>query len=279
MLADYHVHCEFSDDSNTPMEQQIEAAIAAGLDEICLTDHVDYGIKNDWDDYGPIKMRESGLKLWNVNYMEYFGKLLRMRRLYEDQIAVKNGLEFGVQYHTIPQFEALYEKWKDQLDFILLSCHQVNDQEFWTQDFQRGHTQDEYNMRYYEEILKVITHYDHYSVLAHVDLLSRYDMAGVYPFDKIKDIVAEILKTAIDHGKGIEINTSSWHYKLDDTQPCQDILRLYKDLGGEIITIGSDAHVPRYVGDHFKDATAILKDIGFQYFCTYVKGVPNFQTL
>ena len=119
-----------------------------------------------------------------------------------------------------------------------------------------------------------------YSCLAHLDLLVRYDEAGVYPFVKVKDQVAEILKLAIADGKGIEINTSSWKYGLADTQPSRDILRLYKDLGGRIITIGSDAHVTKYIGDHVKEAQAILRDeIGMKEICTFDRMVPVFHKL
>ncbi|MBR2546562.1 MAG: histidinol-phosphatase HisJ family protein, partial [Erysipelotrichaceae bacterium] len=231
MLVDYHVHSEFSDDSRESMEKQIEKAIELGFDEICFTDHVDYGIKKDWAE-GNIEWRGGdGISssadkldpLSNVNYMEYFGKILRMKETYKGKIQIKSGLEFGVQSITIPQYEELWARWNNVLDFALLSMHQVNNQEFWTQEFQQGKTQKQYNEEYYEEILKVIRQYKHYSVLAHLDLIVRYDKQGVYPFDKVKDLIAEILRTAIADGKGIEINTSSWHYGLKNTQPSRDI--------------------------------------------------------
>ncbi|MBQ3383724.1 MAG: histidinol-phosphatase HisJ family protein [Lachnospiraceae bacterium] len=288
MLVDYHVHSEFSDDSRESMEKQIEKAIELGFDEICFTDHVDYGIKKDWAE-GNIEWRGGdGISssadkldpLSNVNYMEYFGKILRMKETYKGKIQIKSGLEFGVQSITIPQYEELWARWNNVLDFALLSMHQVNNQEFWTQEFQQGKTQKQYNEEYYEEILKVIRQYKHYSVLAHLDLIVRYDKQGVYPFDKVKDLIAEILRTAIADGKGIEINTSSWHYGLKDTQPSRDILKLYKDLGGKIITIGSDAHNTSYLGDHIEEARKILRDeIGFEQFCTFDQMEPIFHNL
>lgn len=279
MNCDYHLHCEFSDDSTTPMREQIEKAIELGLDEICFTDHVDYGIKRDWDE-SDIPIRLDGTLLANVDYPRYFAKIANMRQSYRGKITIRQGLEFGVQRHTIERYEALYAKYCDDLDFVLLSVHQVEDKEFWTQDFQRGKSQDAYNLRYYEEILTVVREFKQYSVLAHLDLLSRYDKNGVYPFCKIKDIVAEILKLAIRDGKGIELNTSSWHYGLKDTQPCREILRLYRDLGGKIITIGSDAHTPKYLADHMDEARSILRDeIGFAEHCTFDHMNPIFHRL
>lgn len=287
MYEDYHIHTEFSDDSREPMENQIERAIELGLEEICFTDHVDYGIKKDWEEGNIEWRRGDGMSydaskadpLANVNYREYFGKLLRMKETYRDRIRIRQGLEFGIQTGTVLQYEKLWERYGEQLDFALLSMHQVDNKEFWNQEFQNGKTQKEYNLAYYQEILKVMRQFRHYSVLAHLDLIIRYDKKGVFSFKEVRDIIAEILKTAIEDGKGIEINTSSWHYGLSDTQPSREILQLYRDLGGRIITIGSDAHTTRYLGDHIKEAQEILKGIGFTEICTFDHMNPLFHRL
>ena len=288
MLADYHVHSEFSDDSLETMEKQIERGIELGLDEICFTDHVDYGIKKDWEEGDIVFRGGDGINtaadhfepLANVNYPEYFGKLLRMKETYKNKITIRKGLELGIQTITAEQNQKLFDRYQDELDFVLLSMHQVDNLEFWTQDYQRGKSQQEYNEGYYKEIYEVQKIYKDYSVLAHLDMLIRYDMNGVYPFEKVKDIIAEILKQAIRDDKGIEINTSSWHYGLKDTTPSRDILRLYKDLGGRIITIGSDAHNTAYLGDHVADAQRILKEeIGLDEICTFKHMVPTFHKI
>ena len=104
--------------------------------------------------------------------------------------------------------------------------------EFWTQDFQKGKTQKEYNLAYYEEIYQVMNKYKNYSVLGHLDAIKRDDLEGVYPYKETKDILEKILKLAIKDGKGIEINTSNERYGLSDFTSCKDILLLYKQLGG-----------------------------------------------
>ncbi len=281
MYADYHLHSEFSDDSRESMDNQIQQAISLGLNEICFTDHVDYGIKCDWDDPRGIAWRQDAMEpLANVNYPEYFAKLLRMRVTYGKAITIRSGLEFGIQSITVDNYKKLYDRYQDQLDFVLFSMHQVNNLEFWTQDFQIGKTQQEYNEEYYREILKTMKLFKNYSVLAHLDLLARYDKKGIYPFEKVEDLIAEILKQAINDGKGIEVNTSSWHYGLTDTQPSRKILKLYKDLGGKIITVGSDAHSTNYLADHIKDAYAILEnEIGFEEITTFDHMQPVFHKL
>ena len=201
-----------------------------------------------------------------------------MRETYKGKIVIKKGLEFGIQTITLDQYRKLYGRYQDQLDFVLLSMHQVDNQEFWTQDFQRGRSQKEYNEKYYQEIYDVMKEFKDYSVLAHLDLLVRYDPAGRYPFENCRDQVAEILKLAIRDGKGIELNTSSWHYGLDDIQPSRDIWRLYKDLGGTILTIGSDAHTTRFLADHMHHAVKILhEELGYEEFCTFDHMKPVFH--
>ena len=276
MFTDYHVHTEFSDDSVYPLETVIQDTIRMGMDEICITDHVDYGIKEDWDCGHEIAYRD-GEPFANVDYPKYMARIREMQDLYGGQISVKTGLEFGVQTHTISQFETLFHRYP--FDFIILSIHQVEDKEFWTQDFQKGRTQQEYNERYYEEMLEVVKKYKDYSVLGHMDLITRYDEAGIYPFEKIQPLVEEILKIVIADGKGIELNTSCHRYGLKYTTPFVKLLKLYRDLGGSILTLGSDSHKPEHLGTYIKEGKKILKDLGFTRFCTYERMCPVFHDL
>ncbi|MCI8327499.1 MAG: histidinol-phosphatase HisJ family protein [Lachnospiraceae bacterium] len=276
MFTDYHVHTDFSCDSTYPMEQVLKDAIAMQMEEICFTDHVDYGVQQDWDSPHPIKYRENEA-LVNVNYPLYVSKIKEFQSKYAGQIKIKMGLEFGVQTHTIPQYESLFAKYP--FDFIILSIHQVNDQEFWTQEFQEKRSQKEYNEQYYEEMLNVVKMYQNYSVLGHMDLMNRYDIKGIYPFKKVEPLISEILKVVIENGKGLELNTSYHRYGLQDTTPSLDILKLYRKMGGEIITIGSDSHKPEHLGTYIDEARELLKDLGFRFFCTYDKMQPTYHPL
>ena len=276
MFADYHVHSEYSDDSTYPLEQVIRDAIGMGMDEICITDHVDYGIKKDWDAGEEIAYRGSQ-PLANVDYPRYMAALRDMQSRYGDRIRIRVGLEFGIQTHTIPQFRALLTRYP--LDFVILSIHQVENQEFWTQEFQRGRTQREYNERYYEELLAVVQQYQGYSVLGHLDLITRYDKQGVYPFERVRPLVEAILRRVIADGKGIEVNTSSHRYGLTDTTPSVAILQLYRELGGTSLTIGSDSHAPAHLGTYIGEARALLRDLGFRQFCTFERMQPVFYPL
>lgn len=277
MKCDYHMHSDFSDDSRTPMEVQVERAIELGLDEICFTEHVDYGIKEDW---GSEKVfYRDGKPIFNANYPEYFRAIEINREKFAGKIKIKAGLEFGVQTHTIKRFQDLFAKYRDKLDFTLLSIHQVGDREFWLPEFRRGKTCIDCNEEYYNEMLEVVKNFHDYSGLAHMDLLRRYGLAGDFPFENNRDVIAEILTLAINDGKGLEMNTASWRYKLNDTQPCREILKLYRDLGGEILTLGSDAHSPEYLGTHMDEARSILRELGFKTFCTFTMMQPEYHVL
>lgn len=259
MLADYHVHSHFSDDTDFPMEEEIQRAIELGLDEFCFTEHVDYGVPT----------------VINCDYDAYFEEMNRMKEKYGKQITLRTGIEFGIQVHTLDYHEEIFAKYP--FDFVIFSCHQVDNKEFCRQQVQEGRTQREYNRRYYQEILDVAKLYKNYSILGHLDVVKRYDLQGEIAFEEIKDLVEEIFKVIIPDGKGIEINTSSFAYKLKSLMPSREILELYYQMGGRIITIGSDAHNADRIGDRIEEAAKTLKEIGFEGIYTFDQMKPEFH--
>ena len=164
MFADYHIHTYYSDDSTYPMEQVVKDAISKGITDLCFTDHVDYGIKEDTDKLSPEQRQELKLKIqnpnvpqYNVDYPAYVAEYQDLKEKYADKINLKLGMEFGLQIHTIPQYQKLFNSYP--FDFIIMSRHQVENKEFWTQEFQQGRSHDEYNQRYYDEILEQVKNY------------------------------------------------------------------------------------------------------------------------
>lgn len=262
MLADYHIHTNHSNDSTYPMEDTVKQAIKLGLDEICITEHVDYFRSHS---------------RYIVNYTEYIKEYNFLKEKYKDKINIKFGIEFGVQKHTIEEFERDFKKY--DFDFVILSNHQIDDVEFWTQDFQKGKSQLEYNRAYYEAIYEVLSKYKDYSVLGHLDMIKRYDEYGILKDEVNEDIIKDILRLVIEDGKGIEINTSCFRYKLTDLTPSTTILKWYHELGGRILTIGSDSHEEGHLGHKVKHVKEELKKIGFQEFCTFDKMKPIFHEL
>lgn len=261
MFADYHIHTYYSNDSECPMEEMIKKAILIGLEEIVFTEHVDYGVKVDT----------------NCDYKRYLEEITQMQKKYAGKITIKTGIEFGMQQHTIPLFQKDYDTYN--FDFVILSNHQIEDKEFWRYDYQRGKSQDEFQRNYYQAIYDVICEYKDYSVLGHLDAIKRYDEYGDYPDEKIIDIVEKILRQVIADGKGIEVNTSSFKYGLKDLTPSRALLEKYYQLGGSIITIGSDSHDKDQLGAHISEIKEVLKEIGFIQFCTFEKMQPIYHKI
>ena len=268
MLADYHVHTGFSDDSVYPLEQVARDALRLNLDEVCFTEHVDYGVKPEWDEPATARF-EDGHPITNCPYGPYLDELDAVRAELGDRICLRAGLELGVQRHTVEKNRELVARLGERLDFVICSIHQVGDLEFWNGDYQRGRTQEEINLAYYEEMLAVVRDFRDYDVLGHLDLIRRYDPYGEFPFERVRDVVAEVLRQAVADGKGIELNTSGIRYGLGDFQPSRDILELYRDLGGTVVTVGSDSHTPHHLGSYLRLAYRELAELGFEGVWTF----------
>ncbi|MCR5543929.1 MAG: PHP domain-containing protein, partial [Eubacterium sp.] len=131
-----------------------------------------------------------------------------------------------------------------------------------------------------------VQHFFDYNVYGHIDYVFRYGPETVTSevfenkyFPEICEIVEEILKNIIKNGKGIEINTGSLYRGMDFAHPHPLILKMYKELGGEILTIGSDAHDYEHIGFGFEPAKALAKAHDFKYFCTFKDMKPKFHPL
>ena len=110
-------------------------------------------------------------------------------------------------------------------------------------------------------------------------MIKRYDKEGFYPYEEVKPIITEILKTVIKDGKGIEVNTSSHRYNIDDLTPSRDILKLYKELGGTMITIGSDTHEKEHLGAYIDYTKKELIKLGFSHYTIYDQMNPIQKSL
>ena len=147
--------------------------------------------------------------------------------------------------------------------------------------FFEGRSEEEAYRSYFEEELKNITAYDCFDVAGHLDFVVRYgpNQNTYYSYEKYQDVFDEILKILIEKGKGIECNTAGYKAGLGHPHPTEAMLKRYRKLGGEILTIGSDAHVPNYVAHHFDRIGEILKDCGFRYYTVFKDRKPEFLPL
>ena len=137
----------------------------------------------------------------------------------------------------------------------------------------------DYNIEYYKNLSKLVDDFDNFSVIGHLDLIKRYDKEGILDDSLVIEYIEDILKKLIKNNKGIEVNTSSIRYKINDLMPSRNILKLYKSLGGEIITIGSDSHSIEHLAEGFDEIITELKEIGFNKLCTFDKMKPKFYDI
>ncbi|MBT2214783.1 histidinol-phosphatase HisJ family protein [Virgibacillus dakarensis] len=254
-MFDYHVHSTFSADCDTPMEESIKKAIEIGLKEICFTDHIDY----DYPDRSII---------FDLDLAQYNRKLTKLQEKYAKQITIKKGVEIGVQPHLLSRYSQLTAS--ETFDFVICSMHTTNKQDLHSGEFFTDKSVDEAYTAYYNELLYCVKHYKQYQVLGHLDLVKRYTRERATK--GFREVIAEIFKVIIPEGKGIELNTSGVRYGLESGMPSADILKVYKELGGEIITLGSDSHTSRTIAFQFNDALALLQTLGFRYITTFEKG-------
>ena len=264
LAADCHVHSGFSSDADTPVEQMIEAAIAQGRRYFYLTDHhdIDYPVGEDERDF-------------ILDMESYLAALEQLRNKYQPKIEIRTGVELGLQAQIADKVNAFAAKYP--VDFVIGSSHLVHGQDPYYAEYYEGKTEQQAYEQYFLSILENAQAFDCFQVYGHLDYVIRYgpNKDKFYnPLDYY-DIFKELLTTLIDKGKGVEINTGSLYKGFAYPHPHEAILKMYRELHGEIITVGSDAHVPQYVGYGFDQAEDLLKCCGFQYYTLFKEGKPQ----
>lgn len=266
MLWDQHMHCNFSGDSDALPEDMIKAGIAHGLSGICFTDHLDYDYPEEPN-------------IFLLDFDNYFKVLSDLREKYADKISVNIGIELGLQIQAAGQNLTVAEKYP--FDFIIGSSHVVNHMDPYYPEFFAGRDEDAAYMEYFESVLENINSDVDFDVYGHIDYVVRYgpNKNAFYTYEKFKDIIDEILTQLISKGKGIEVNTGGFKYGLGHPNPTEDIIKRYRELGGEIITMGADAHVPEYVAYEFDKTAQIIKKCGFKYYTVFKNRKAEFIPL
>ena len=280
--SDSHVHTAFSTDSQAPMEEMLRAAIDSGFSSICFTDHMDYNFPLVY-----VKNTLPGQELpFCFDVDAYYSEINRLKLLCP-QIKIRTGIELGLKEDVKDKCTGLLDLYK--FDFVIGSTHLVDNTDpyydvFWEKTDEKTGIQ-----KFYETTLENVKSGVDFDVYGHIDYITRYTPymkklrnSGLYNeeyylsiTDSFLDIIEEILKTLVYNGKGIELNTSGLKYGLHHPHPHEKILKLYKDLGGEIITIGSDAHETRHLGFSFDSVPEILKACGFKYYTEFTNRRPE----
>lgn len=266
MLWDTHMHTRYSGDSTAEPEDMINAAIQYGLDGICVTDHMDYDYPND-----------SELFLFDVAAQQR--ELLMLKEKYKAYIPVLIGIELGLQPQVSGMNQELLRSY--DFDFVIGSSHVVHGFDPYYKEYYEEKSEHEAYLEYFESILENISAFDDFDVYGHIDYVVRYgpNKNEEYSYRRYADVIDEIFIQLIQKGKGIELNTAGLKYGLGHPHPTEDALKRYRELGGEILTLGSDAHKPEHVAYDFKRMPEILRDAGFRYYTVFEKRKPIMKKL
>ncbi|RBW68868.1 histidinol-phosphatase HisJ family protein [Bacillus taeanensis] len=256
-LMDYHHHTNHSFDSKASMEEVCENAIKKGIKEICFTEH--FSVNPLAPTYG------------HIDFDKYFNEITQCQEKFHNQLIIKAGIELCEPHLLKEQYDEVLKPLN--LDFILGSVHNIENQKL--RKYLENKEGNKAYMGYFEEVYKLVCTAD-IDILAHIDLLKRYAITtyGIYNFHDFKELLEAILKKAIERNIGIEINISGLRGSLKQTLPSIDVIRFYKELGGEILTIGSDSHSPQSVGADLHEAAAMAKECGFNHIFKYENRKP-----
>jgi histidinol-phosphatase (PHP family) len=243
---DYHIHTHNSVDSTAQLSAICEAAISRGLTEIAITDHADFGPDDQPDYFHPV---------------EYLAAIERCRTHFGDRLTIRAGVEMGEPHIFVQQLEDVLAA--GEFDFVIGSAHYaVGMQTGWKPAFFEQPLRQGYEA-YFQQVVRLAEGGD-FDVLGHIDLIKRDAFKFGKPYDgpePYADLIRTALRAVVERGKGIEINTS--RKGLSEPCPSLEILRWYRELGGEILTFGSDAHTAGDIGADFDVAIEMARTAGF----------------
>ncbi|MBQ2981639.1 MAG: histidinol-phosphatase HisJ family protein [Lachnospiraceae bacterium] len=253
MIADFHIHTCFSGDSEANVDAVIQSAISKGMKHMAITDHNDFQFENG---------------LFELDIEKYFDYMTKKKAEYKDQISLSVGIECGLEPKYAQRINSLVNSY--DFDFIIGSSHVINGRDPYYKEYFENRPVHDAMVEYLESIIENITVFDNFDVYGHLDYMMRYAPVSPsekrYDYNEYGELFDTILTKLISKGKGIEINTSPLRCGLADTNPNIQVIKRYKELGGKIITVGSDSHIPEDLGANFDDAVNILKEAGFSYY-------------
>ena len=259
-MFDFHVHSTISFDGIDDARVIAEEAARKGLKEICFTDHWDYK-------YTPQEDHD----LFSLGkYAEAYDSLT------VDGLKIRRGVEFGMTVWNVPHAKDLLAK--RNFDFVIGSLHYLKDGDPYYADFWKGRDAKSSFRLHLEETLRCVKLHQDFDVLGHLTYICKSAFNPTHEpvmYQDFREVCDEIMKVLVQNGKGMEVNTSGVD-KAGVFLPEAIFLKRFRELGGEIVTVGSDAHNADRVGQYTKEAIEMVKDI-FGYVCTFENRKPIFH--
>ncbi len=262
--ADIHTHTNFSSDCETVMEDLIKEAISKGLQTVCFTEHMDkdYPTAPGRSPFDPPE--------FNLDTQSYRAAYLEMKDKYAGKIELLFGVELGLQPHLV-DWNKDYVNQNSDFDFIIGSAHTIGKRDPYYPSFFEGRSEEDAYKEYFDEALQDIRLFDDFDSFGHLDYIVRYgpNTNRDYSYRKYGDHIDPILRLLVDKGIALEVNSAGYRKGLGEPNPCKDVIKRYRELGGELVTIGSDAHKPDSLAAFFDTVEALLLECGFKYHAVF----------
>lgn len=257
-LTDYHCHSILSIDGVVPLSVMAQHALDAGMSEICITDHCDL-------------LHQDGTRIYDYDWAPVLEQYRNTAAQFEGRLKLRLGMEFGSGHIDPEAAEKILSQ--PALDFVIGSLHNYSPErggkDFFFLDYQTPADCYRALDDYFDSMERLIPA-PVCDVLGHIIYPLRY-MHGLVTMDPYYDRIHELLRAAVRAGKGIEVNT----YRGRTVADWRPVLERWRDVGGEIVTVGSDAHDPAYAGAGVREAYELLANVGFRYVAVYEKRNPR----
>lgn len=269
ILTDFHIHSNCSTDAFDTMSDMARASGGRGVDVVCFTDHCD------------LDAFETGKP--DMHCFDYWPRALQQhadaRALGLEKPEILLGIELGEANHDPARAEKIASL--PELDFVIGSLHSLRGEcDFFCLPYRSREHCMELMRRYFAELTETAK-LPFVDVIAHIGYTRRYMMKAGFDvradMSTFGDEIDLLLETAIENGVGIEVNTSGLRNGLvGQTIPGDDIVRRYFQLGGEVITLGSDAHRTADAGAGLREGMELIREAGFKYITVFRKRKPEF---
>lgn len=260
-LSDCLMHSDCSRDAEDPAMMMCESAERQNLYAVTLTDHCEC---NTYQEEG-----------YDRSVRQSYFEAKKAAAVFQGRLRVYAGVELGQPLQNLPAAQDVLSSCS--FDFVLGSLHNLAGMEdFYFLDYDRQNVPDLLT-RYFDELLEMVR-WNGFDSLAHMTYPYRYIVgehgipAALYP--DYGDRIDEILSLLVKNRKALEVNTSGLRQKLGQTMPPLQVLRRFRQLGGQYVTLGSDAHRWGDIGSGIEEGLALLLQAGFDRFTVYVGREP-----
>ncbi|MEE3357824.1 MAG: histidinol-phosphatase HisJ family protein [Lachnospiraceae bacterium] len=265
------MHTSFSGDCQVDPILQIRRGKELGLGGVTITDHLDLDYKE-----------EPGL--FDLDFPSYIEEISKLQKEESDEsFQVGLGLELGLQEHLKEEHHNLLKKYP--FDYVIGSIHVVNGVDPYYAPYFQDRSPVEAYTEYLEACLRNVNQFHEFDSFGHLDYIARYgshfykDVPKKLDLKTYGGLVDAILEALIRYDIALEVNTAGFRHGLGNPNPSFEIITRYKELGGQLLTLGADAHRTEEVGLHFENMAALLRECGFDSYAVFRNRKPEIHPL